>query len=207
MARKYKSGRFLHKFYFIKATFLQTIFEGNLSYFVYACFNNLSVPFSFNYADRLALSLTITFFFVVILFSFTFYYLICEFLQMHASYFMFGVSWSRYDCYLITIKNLLRNFTRGAIFYFMQEMFTYELLLLGLVEIIVVSSALALQRVGRIFVSKLFFCSSLLCKRKQINLGSEIPGIKNSITNDDIARHHDHSDDDLGLDARQLAEG
>ena len=118
ISHKYKVSQFVRKFYFIKIVLLQTFIEGNVAYFSYVCFGHLSTPFTFQFGDKLSLIFTTFVLWIVIMFCFAFYPLVGYFLQKKAGYFL---SYA-YRCnpgYLsLSLKNLIRNFLRGSVFYF-----------------------------------------------------------------------------------------
>lgn len=155
---KFKISQLFRKFYFFKATLLQTIFEGSISYFVYVCFGHLSMAFAFGFADKAALMLTVAFLWGLLAFSLTFYLLIGYFLGAKAYHFLYCMYRVHESYIFITAKMLLRNFVRGAIFFFLHDFYEIELLLLSAVELAVILAALALETRNRIFVSKTFYC-------------------------------------------------
>ena len=120
LLQKYKVSQYIRKFYFIKATLLQTLIEGNVIYFVYVCLGHLSTAFHFIFGDKASLAFTVVFLWVVMMFSFTFYSLTGHFLQKKAGYFLPCVYRCNLGYFLTTVKNLVRNFLRGAIFYFLH---------------------------------------------------------------------------------------
>ena len=120
LLQQHKISQFLRKFYFIKSILLQTLIEGNLVYLVYVCFGHLSTAFHFRFADRLSLAFTVVFLWGIVLFSLTFYILVGRFLQSKACYFLYCYYRCTSGYFFITIKNLVRNFLRGATFYFLH---------------------------------------------------------------------------------------
>ena len=136
--RKYRISRFLRKFYFIKSVLLQVLIEGNVVYFTYVCFGHLSTSFSFQFGDKVSLLFTVVFLFVVVVFTFAYYLLVGHFLQEKAGYFIYCYYRCNSGYFLLSTKNLIRNFLRGAVFYFLHEFYLQELSLLSSIEVLVI---------------------------------------------------------------------
>ena len=128
--RNYKISQHFRKYYFIKTVLLRTLLEGNIAYFIYVCFGHLAMPFTFDFYDRLSLSFTVVFLWVLLVFSLIFYSLIGRYLQNKAGHFLYCYYRCNSGYLLIASKNLIRNFLRGAIFYFFHENPKYEMFLL-----------------------------------------------------------------------------
>lgn len=80
----------------------------------------------------------------LMIFSLGFYFLVGEFLGKKAYHFIFCM-YREYEGYaFITVRNLFRNLCRGAIFYFLHDLYDLELLFLSFVEIFVVACAIVL---------------------------------------------------------------
>lgn len=122
---RFKISQFIRKFYFLKTTLLQTTLEGSMSYFAYVCFGHLSMAFSFVFVDKAALTFTVVFLWGLLMFSLTFYLLVGYFLRQKAYHFIYCMYRVHEGYIFITVKALLRNFVRGAIFYFLCD--RYEL--------------------------------------------------------------------------------
>ena len=86
---KYKISLLFRRYYFFWGALIQILFEGNVAYFTFCCFNHLGHSFSFRFADKLALIFTITFLFIILILSVTFYILIGRIYQKQASYFIY----------------------------------------------------------------------------------------------------------------------
>lgn len=121
--RQYKISQFLRKYFFIKATLFQTLLEGSVSYFVYVCLGNLELSFSFKFGDRLSLLFAVLFFWAVLLFSFAFYLLLGHYLRKRACYFIFCMYRSYEGHFYLTLRNLVRNLGRGAVFFFFHHLY------------------------------------------------------------------------------------
>ena len=130
--REYKISVFFRRFFFFWIALLQILFEGNLSYFVYVCFGNLSLAFSFSFADKLSLIFNILFLFVLLLFSVTFYLLLGKFLRKKAGYFIYCF----YRClpghFFLSFRAFMRGFLRGSIHFFLHNYYEWEIFSLSL---------------------------------------------------------------------------
>jgi hypothetical protein len=120
LVKNYKVSKYLRKFYFIKTALLQILLEGNIVYFTYVCFGHLTTSFTFEFGDKISLFFTVLFLFLLVIFTFGFYPLMGSFLLKKSSYFLY----SCYRCYpgytYLSVKNLIRNFLRGTVFYFLH---------------------------------------------------------------------------------------
>lgn len=157
-----KISSYLRKYFFLKTTIIQTLLEGNIAYFTYVCFGNLNLSFSFYFVDKILIGTTVVFLWVIVLFSLIFYPLIGKYLKKRAGYFIYCVYRFNPGYYFIQIKLLLRNFMRGAIFYFLHSSYVAELFLLLGVEVMVLVITLILQQKQNIFISKSFYSMFLV---------------------------------------------
>ena len=123
--RNYKVSQYVRKYYFGKTVLLQTLVEGNVIYFVYVCFGHFSTSFSFQFGDKISLAFTLAFFLFITVSVFVFYSLAGEFLQQRAGYFIYNYYRCNEGLFVITVKNLVRNFLRGSIFYFLHEFYAW----------------------------------------------------------------------------------
>ena len=130
LTSKYKISVYFRKFYFIKSALIQTLIEGNVCYFCYVCLSHLSTPFSFQFGDKLSLGFTVVFFWVILMFCFLFYFLITRYLKKKAGYFLSYVYRCNHGCMILSIKNLIRNLLRAAVFYFFHEFYGTQIILL-----------------------------------------------------------------------------
>lgn len=86
----YKISILIRRFYFFTAALFQMLLEGNIAYFSFICFGNITaIPFSFSFFDKIALGITLLFFFIIITFIFSFYFLIGKYLQKQSCYFIY----------------------------------------------------------------------------------------------------------------------
>ena len=154
-------SRYLRKFYFIKTALLQALIEGNVAYFAYVSFGHLQTSFNFSFKDKFSLVFTVVFLWFIVLFSFAYYPLVNFFLKKKAGYFLSYVYRCDSGCFFLTIKNLVRNFLRGAIFYFLHEFHEKQLIFLLVTQVVIIVLALYFQQKKHIFFSKSFFCLAL----------------------------------------------
>lgn len=106
--------------------------------------------------DKISLFITIIIFFIISIFSLTYYFLVGR-LKKCASYFIYNCYRCHESYIYLTAKNLMRNFIRGAIFYYLNDCYIYMLLCLGIVEIIVIIIAVIIQLRSYTFISKIIF--------------------------------------------------
>jgi hypothetical protein len=157
LIKKYKVSQNIRKFYFVKTVLLQSLFEGNVIYLVYVCFGHLQSSFSFHFGDKLSLAFTVLFLWVTVVFTFCFYQMVGYFLGKRACYFIYCYYRCDYSYHYLTLKNLVRNFLRGSIFYFLRDYLAEEFILLSVVEVGLVLCSIALQSYKKIFISKTFY--------------------------------------------------
>ena len=86
---KFKVSILFRRYYFFTGTIIQILFEGNISYFTFCCFNHLGHSFSFSFADKLSLLFTVMFLFIVLMLSISFYFLIGHLYKKLSSYFIY----------------------------------------------------------------------------------------------------------------------
>ena len=133
LLKKYEISKHIRRYYFIKSVLLQTLIEGNISYFAYVSFGHLSNSFSFKFYDKQSLIFCLLFIWAFFLYSLVYYPLVGCFLKKKACYFIEGLYRYNSSYLFLTVKNLVRNLIRGAIFYFLHEFYLKKLLLLSLV--------------------------------------------------------------------------
>lgn len=118
--QKWRISRYIKSFYFIKTVLLQTLLEGNIAYFTYVCFGHLTTSFHFKYGDKLSLIFTIVFLFIVLIFSISFYPLMGHYFRKKSKLFISCHHPTNSGYLFLSIKNLMRNFLRGSVFYFLH---------------------------------------------------------------------------------------
>lgn len=116
--QKWRISRYIKSFYFIKTVLLQTLLEGNIAYFTYVCFGHLTTSFHFKYGDKLSLIFTVVFLFMILLFSISFYPLMGHYLKKKSKIFISCHPPTNSGYLFLSIKNSMRNFLRGSVFYF-----------------------------------------------------------------------------------------
>ena len=154
---QYKISQHLRKFYFLKTIFAQTLIEGNIIYFTYVCFSHLDTSFLFRFGDKVSLVFTTVFLWGLILFTLVYYPLVGCFLKQRASYFIYCYYRCNSGYFYLNVKNLGRNFLRGAVFYFMDNFFKEEIALLCLIQAIVIIVTIYLETHKKIFLNKIFY--------------------------------------------------
>lgn len=130
-------------------------------YLSYICLNHLWNSWAINFSDKIALVITILSFFILCMFSLTYYFLV-GLLKNKACYFIYNFYRCHESYVYLSIKNLLRNLIRGAIFFYLDGYYAYKLLCLGIIEGIVFIIGLTIHLTSEIFISKLAFCLELL---------------------------------------------
>ena len=154
---QYKISQHLRKFYFLKTIFAQTLIEGNVIYFTYVCFSHLGTSFFWRFGDKVSLVFTIVLLWGLILFTLVYYPLVGYFLRQKASYFIYCYYRCNSGYFFLNVKNLGRNFLRGAVFYFVDNFFLEEIALLCLIEAAVIVLTIYLESHKKIFLNKIFY--------------------------------------------------
>lgn len=85
-----------------------------------------------------------------------------HFLQEKAGYFIYCYYRCNSGYFLLSTKNLVRNPLRGAVFYFLHELYLEELLLLSVAEALVLVILIVWESTAEAFVSKVFYCLELI---------------------------------------------
>lgn len=150
--RKYKVSIYLLKFYFIKTVLLQSLLEGNVAYFSFVCFGHIETSFSFKFGDKISLLFMMVFLWIIIIFSFTFYPLIGRYLEKRSSSFIQSIRGCNSGLFFISMRQLIRNFIRGAVFYFLYQYYAVELILLIVIEVAIVILTVAFELRNKIFL-------------------------------------------------------
>lgn len=158
---KYQISKYVRKYYFIKTVIPLLLIEGNMVYFTYISFGHLCLAFSFTWRDKLALVFTTLFFGLVVILAFSFYSLLGEFLKQKTGYFLNCYYRIHLGYFLLTSKNLVRNFLRGIIYYFLHEFYLQELILLSIIEVIEAVITILVESKKRVFISKIFYSLEL----------------------------------------------
>lgn len=107
--------------------------EENLGYFVFVCFSHLGHSFSFKFADKLAILLSVLLLFCLVVFALCFYLLVAKYLSKKAVYFA-EVTYreSAGFCYKVLMLSI-RSVLRAAIFYFFSYHYVHKLYALCIV--------------------------------------------------------------------------
>lgn len=140
-------SQLFRRYYFFGPVLLQTLFEGNIAYFTYCCFNHLSNAFSFKFADKLALLFTVLFLFIVLIISICFYFIVGELLKNKSCYFIhcFYRCHKSY-CYLM-MYNMLIEFVKGSIHYFLAGKYDYLMGGLCALECFTIAYTIYMQKI------------------------------------------------------------
>lgn len=97
-----------------------------------------------------------------VVFGIGFYISLVKNYKKKSCYFIY----SYYRCtptfYYLTIKILLRGMLKGAIHYFLNSYYFYEMMTLILLEVTIVIVTITMEKKYEIFISKTFFCLSLV---------------------------------------------
>ena len=133
LLKNYKISHYLRRFYFFKTNLFQTLLEGNVIYFTYVCFGHFQTSFHFHFGDKVSLTFTTVFFGVIVLFTFTFYFLTGRYLGKKSKYFTSFVHRCNSGLFFLTFQNLIRNFLRGSVFFFLYYLYLEQLILLSVV--------------------------------------------------------------------------
>ena len=60
------------------------------------------------------------------------------------------------------MKNLIRNFLRGIIYYFLHELYLEELIMLSVIEVIEAVITILVESKKKVFISKIFYSLELV---------------------------------------------
>lgn len=101
------------------------------------------------------------FFLVVLIFCISFYPLMGHYFRKKSKLFMSCHHPTNSGYLFLSIKNLMRNFLRGSVFYFLHEFYVAELIALSMVEISTMGLMIFLEKKKKIFKEKFFFYCGL----------------------------------------------
>ena len=104
---KYKISILFRRYYFFTGTLLQILFEGNVAYFTFCCFNHLGQAFSFRFSDKLSLLFTIAFLFILLILSLTLYFFIGKLYQKQSSYFIYCLYRCQYSYLFLVMYKMV----------------------------------------------------------------------------------------------------
>ena len=144
---KYKASTIFRRYYFFGPAFLQIIFEGNIAYFTFCCFNHLTNAFSFRFADKLSLLFTIMFLFILLLLSVCFYLCIGKLLEKKSCYFIY----SFYRCHqaycYLAVYNMTFEFIKGCLHYFLLKQYGYLMASLCVLECFIIIYTIYMEKI------------------------------------------------------------
>ena len=144
LVRHFRIRKFVKKFYFIKTVFAIAMLEENLGYFVFVCFSHLAHSFSFNFADKFSLGLTVAVLFSLLIFALCFYLLISQYLRKRATHFSeFTYRESAGFCYKV-LQLSLRSVLRSVVFCFFCSQYNNKLLMLCAIEALMITVTITL---------------------------------------------------------------
>lgn len=86
--KKFRISRFFQKFNFVKTIIVLSVFQCNITYFVYVCLNHINNCFTFALLDKLYLIFTVFFLFLMTIFAISFYFLMDAYLKKSSGHFL-----------------------------------------------------------------------------------------------------------------------
>ena len=151
----------VRRYYFTGCAIVQTFLESSFAFFTYLFFSQMIISFSFNFTDKLILAGSILLYFVFLFFGISFYFLGNNRNGKSFGYFLYCY----YRCFpaliFLTLKCGLRAFAIGAIHRLLHENYFIQIILLCVIEMIVITSAIILDKTSDIFLTKTMFCLTI----------------------------------------------
>lgn len=144
LTKQYRISKCVRRFYFIKTVFAIAMLEENLGYFVFVCFSHLGHSFSFKFADKVSILLSVFLLFCLVVFALCFYLLVAKYLRKKAVYFT-EVTYREsagfcYKALMLSTQSVLR----AAIFYFFTYQYAHKLFALCFVEFLALTFTITL---------------------------------------------------------------
>ena len=131
----YRISILFRRFYFIECSIIQALLESNFSFFTYLFFKQMSVPFFFNFTDKVFLAGTVLLFFCMVIIACCFYFILNKYHGKGFGYFIYYY----YRCFpafvAISLKYFCRGFLKGCIHGLFYYDYQTEIILLSVLEV------------------------------------------------------------------------
>ena len=158
----YKISVYIRRFFFVGASMVQILVEGNISFLTYLFFKQALIPFSFSFMDKAFLALSYCLYFFIMVSLCAFYFICHELYRKNFGYFIYCL----YRCFptlvYLTIRFFIRGFLRGAIHSLLHNHYQTEIILLSALEAVMIIVTIAIEKKSEIFLTKAMFCFNLL---------------------------------------------
>ena len=111
----YKISSYVRRFYFVLPCLLQSLIEGNISFFTYIFFRQCFLAFSFKFLDKVFIATAFGFFFFVIMMACCFYFLGNRYYKKKFGYFIYCFYRTYPSMVYLSFQLVMRGIVRGVI--------------------------------------------------------------------------------------------
>ena len=159
---EYKFSVHIRRYFFISCELLQTLIEPNIAFLTYLLCRQSFLSFSFNFADKISLTVSLLLFFPVLIFACCFYFMFNRQLKKKFGYFIYCFKRCSPSMLYLTLRLILRGLLRGAIHGCLHENYFAEITLLCAMEASVVILTVWIEKTSKIFMNQQMFVLTIL---------------------------------------------